>query len=80
MRRRVLYALPAVLLLAALLGAWELYVDSGAASSSILPAPHSIAVALWGNPGLLGHNLAITAEEVGLGSCSRCCSALRSRF
>jgi putative hydroxymethylpyrimidine transport system permease protein len=67
MRHRVLYALPAVLLLAALLGAWELYVDSSAVNSSILPAPHSIAVALWGNPGLLGHNLAITAEEVGLG-------------
>jgi NitT/TauT family transport system permease protein/putative hydroxymethylpyrimidine transport system permease protein len=67
MRRRVLYALPSVLLLAALLGAWEIYVDSGAVSPSILPAPHSIAVALWGNPGLLGHNLAITAEEVGLG-------------
>jgi NitT/TauT family transport system permease protein/putative hydroxymethylpyrimidine transport system permease protein len=50
-----------------LLGAWELYVDSGSISSSILPAPHSIAIALWGNAGLLEHNLAITAEEVGLG-------------
>jgi putative hydroxymethylpyrimidine transport system permease protein len=67
MGRRILYALPAIALLAALLGAWEIYVDSGAVSSSILPAPHSIAVALWRNPGLLGHNLAITAEEVLLG-------------
>jgi putative hydroxymethylpyrimidine transport system permease protein len=67
MRRRILNAGPAVVLIAALLGAWELYVDSGSTSSSILPAPHSIAEALWSNAGLLGHNLAITAEEVGLG-------------
>ena len=31
------------------------------------PAPHTIAEALWGNAGLLGHNLAVTAEEVALG-------------
>jgi NitT/TauT family transport system permease protein/putative hydroxymethylpyrimidine transport system permease protein len=67
MRRRFLNAMPALVLVAALLGAWELYVDSGSTNSSILPAPHSIAVALWGNAGLLGHNLAITAEEVGVG-------------
>ena len=67
MRHRALNAVPAVVLVAALLGAWEVYVDSGSTNSSILPAPHSIAVALWGNAGLLGHNLAITAEEVGLG-------------
>jgi ABC-type nitrate/sulfonate/bicarbonate transport system permease component len=66
-RRGILHALPAAVLAAILLGAWELYVDSGSANPSILPAPHSIAVALWGNAGLLGHNLAITAEEVGLG-------------
>jgi ABC-type nitrate/sulfonate/bicarbonate transport system permease component len=66
-RRRILHVLPAAVLAAMLLGAWELYIDSSSTSSSILPAPHSIAEALWGNAGLLGHNLAITAEEVGLG-------------
>lgn len=67
MSRRIVNALPPALLAIALLGAWEIYVDSGATNSAILPAPHSIAVALWSNAGLLGHNLAITAEEVGLG-------------
>jgi ABC-type nitrate/sulfonate/bicarbonate transport system permease component len=66
-RRRTLNAAPAIVLVLVLLGAWELYVDSGATSSSILPAPHTIAKSLWGNAGLLGHNLAITAEEVVLG-------------
>jgi putative hydroxymethylpyrimidine transport system permease protein len=66
-RRRLVNAAPAIVLVLALLGAWELYVDSGATSSSILPAPHTIAESLWGNAGLLGHNLAITAEEVVLG-------------
>ena len=31
---------PPLLLVAALLGAWELYVDSGAVDSVVLPAPH----------------------------------------
>jgi putative hydroxymethylpyrimidine transport system permease protein len=67
MSRRIAGALPPVLLASAVLGAWELYADSRASSSSILPAPHTIAEALWGNASLLGHNLAITAEEVGIG-------------
>ena len=67
MRRRLVNALPAIVLVAVLLGAWELYVDSGATNSSILPAPHTIAESLWGNAGLLSHNLAVTAEEVALG-------------
>src|ERR1019366_6232337 len=67
MRRRLVNAMPAIVLVAVLLGAWELYVDSGATNSAILPAPHTIAEALWGNAGLLSHNLAVTAEEVALG-------------
>jgi NitT/TauT family transport system permease protein/putative hydroxymethylpyrimidine transport system permease protein len=67
MRRRLVNAMPALVLVGALLGAWEIYVDSGATNSSILPAPHAITEALWGNAGLLSHNLAVTAEEVALG-------------
>lgn len=59
--------LPPLLLLIALLGAWEAYADAGASSSFVLPAPHSVAAALWDNAGLLSANLAPTAEEVGLG-------------
>jgi NitT/TauT family transport system permease protein/putative hydroxymethylpyrimidine transport system permease protein len=60
-------ALPPLLLVGALLGAWEAYVDSGSTSSFVLPAPHSIAVALWDNAGFLAANLEPTPEEVGLG-------------
>ena len=66
-RRRLAGALPPVLLVAVLLGAWEAYVDSGSTSSFVLPAPHSIAAALWENAGFLAANLEPTAEEVGLG-------------
>jgi ABC-type nitrate/sulfonate/bicarbonate transport system permease component len=55
------------LLVAILLGAWEAYVEAGSASSFVLPAPHSVAVALWENAGLLAANLEPTAVEVGLG-------------
>jgi ABC-type nitrate/sulfonate/bicarbonate transport system permease component len=54
-------------LVCALLGAWELYADAGSTSSFVLPAPHSVAAAMWDNAGLLAANLAPTAFEVGLG-------------
>jgi putative hydroxymethylpyrimidine transport system permease protein len=60
-------ALPAVLLVAALLGAWELYVDLDGVEPSLLPAPHAIAAALGSNAGLLWRNFTITAKEVVLG-------------
>jgi NitT/TauT family transport system permease protein/putative hydroxymethylpyrimidine transport system permease protein len=59
--------LPPLVLVGALLGGWEAYVDSGSTSSFVLPAPHSIAAALWDNAGLLAANLKPTATEVGLG-------------
>jgi putative hydroxymethylpyrimidine transport system permease protein len=65
--RAIRAGLPPLLLVATLLGLWELYVDSGSDSSFVLPAPHSIAAAMWNNSGLLAANLAPTAEEVGLG-------------
>ncbi|MGN6170934.1 MAG: ABC transporter permease [Solirubrobacteraceae bacterium] len=56
-----------VLLLAALLGAWELFVDLGGADPLILPAPHAIATSLYDDRSLLWSNFTVTAEEVLLG-------------
>lgn len=65
--RRLLRALPAVLLLAALLGVWELYVDTGGVDSLILPSPHEVASSLWNDRGLLWSNFLVTAREVVFG-------------
>jgi putative hydroxymethylpyrimidine transport system permease protein len=67
MRRRALHTLPALLLVAALLGAWELYVWIADVEPSLLPAPHEIASELWANGGILWRNFTITAKEVLLG-------------
>lgn len=68
MRRLRLPAfIPAALLLAGLLGAWELYVDLGGADPLILPAPHAIAKALYTDRSLLWSNFLVTAQEVLLG-------------
>jgi NitT/TauT family transport system permease protein/putative hydroxymethylpyrimidine transport system permease protein len=57
----------AVLVLALLLGIWELYVDLGGADPLILPPPHQVASALYTDRSLLWSNFAVTAEEVLLG-------------
>ncbi|MFI5003553.1 MAG: ABC transporter permease [Solirubrobacterales bacterium] len=67
MRRGAAHILPPVLLAAAALGAWELYVDLSGVDTALLPAPHAIAAALWDNADLLWQNFKITAEEVVLG-------------
>jgi NitT/TauT family transport system permease protein/putative hydroxymethylpyrimidine transport system permease protein len=59
--------MPAVVLVAVLLGVWELYVEYGSVEKLVLPAPHEVGVALWDNAGLLASNLRPTAEEVVLG-------------
>jgi putative hydroxymethylpyrimidine transport system permease protein len=59
--------LPPVLLLVALLGAWELYVDLGGADPVILPPPHAIAQSLYEDRRLLWSNLLVTGQEVLLG-------------
>jgi putative hydroxymethylpyrimidine transport system permease protein len=56
-----------LLLLAVLIGCWELYVDLGGADTLILPAPHQVASALYTDRGLLWSNFLVTAEEVLLG-------------
>jgi NitT/TauT family transport system permease protein/putative hydroxymethylpyrimidine transport system permease protein len=66
-RARILSALPPLALVCALVGAWELYADSGSTSSYVLPPPHAVAAAMWDNAGLLAANLGPTATEVGLG-------------
>ncbi len=57
----------ALVLVIALLGAWELYVDLGGADPLILPAPHAIAQSLYQDRALLWSNFLVTAEEVVLG-------------
>jgi putative hydroxymethylpyrimidine transport system permease protein len=66
-RQTVVRLLPAFALLAALLGAWELYVELAGVEADLLPAPHAVAAALWENRSLLWHNFTVTAEEVVLG-------------
>jgi len=53
-----------VVLLAGLLGAWELYVVLASIDEIILPAPSDVAVALAENTGVLWENLQATALEV----------------
>ena len=67
MRRSALNALAPVLLAAALVGAWELYVQLAGVEADLLPAPHGVLAALWENAGLVWRNFAVTAEEVVLG-------------
>jgi NitT/TauT family transport system permease protein/putative hydroxymethylpyrimidine transport system permease protein len=65
--KRASRLLPAALLVLALLGGWELYVDLAGVEEAVLPAPHEIASALWSNRSLIWHNFGVTAEEVALG-------------
>jgi NitT/TauT family transport system permease protein/putative hydroxymethylpyrimidine transport system permease protein len=65
--RRLLRPVPAILLLVALVGIWELYVDLGGADPLVLPPPHDVAKALYEDRSLLWTNFVATAEEVLLG-------------
>jgi putative hydroxymethylpyrimidine transport system permease protein len=67
MRRLAHNALPPILLAAALLGAWEIYVDVSGVAPYLLPAPHGVLAALWDSGGLILRNFRVTAEEVVLG-------------
>jgi ABC-type nitrate/sulfonate/bicarbonate transport system permease component len=64
---RLVNVLPALLVLLALLGAWELYVDLGGVDPSILPAPHAVATSLYDDRSLLWSNFLVTGREVLLG-------------
>jgi len=59
--------MPAALLVAALVGAWELFADTDHLDDFVLPAPSDIAHSLFVDRHLLWSNFTVTAEEVGLG-------------
>jgi putative hydroxymethylpyrimidine transport system permease protein len=59
--RRILLPLVA---LGVVLGAWELYVDLGGVDQLVLPAPHSVAQALWTGQATLWSNFGVTAAEI----------------
>ena len=66
--KRARQVVPAVLLLLALIGVWELYVDlKGPTFSLILPPPHQVAKALYTDRALLWSSFLVTAQEVLLG-------------
>lgn len=64
---RLARQLPPLLIVLALVGAWELYVVLGGVDSFILPAPHEIARSLYDDRSLLWSNLLVTAQEVVFG-------------
>ena len=57
----------ALLVVLALLAAWELVCRLGAVDPLILPPPTEVAEALWTDRGLLGEDLLVTGSEVVLG-------------
>jgi NitT/TauT family transport system permease protein/putative hydroxymethylpyrimidine transport system permease protein len=65
--RRTLSLWRAILVVAALLGVWELYVDLGGADPLILPPPHAVAQSLYDDRALLWSSFLVTAREVVLG-------------
>jgi NitT/TauT family transport system permease protein/putative hydroxymethylpyrimidine transport system permease protein len=59
--------MPALILLTALLGSWQLYATYGPLDPLLLPAPSEVAQSLWDDRALLWSNLLVTAQEVALG-------------
>ena len=57
----------ALLIVAAIFGAWELYADLGPVDPLLLPAPHDVAHALVNDRALLWSDFTVTAGEVLLG-------------
>jgi putative hydroxymethylpyrimidine transport system permease protein len=64
-RRSATPAIAAFVLIAVLIGGWELYASH--VDNLLLPEPHQVAQSLWNDRSLLLSNLRVTAEEVGLG-------------
>jgi putative hydroxymethylpyrimidine transport system permease protein len=65
--RRVLSWWRALVVVLALIGVWELYVDLGGADPLILPPAHAVAQSLYDNRGLLWSSFLVTAQEIVLG-------------
>lgn len=56
-----------LLVLVALFGVWEVYVDLGGGAHGVLPAPHAVASALYNDRSLLWTSFLVTAKEILLG-------------
>ena len=67
MKRAFAFIWRPALVLLALFGAWELYVDLGGADPLILPPPHQIASSMYNDRGLLWSNFLVTGKEIVLG-------------
>lgn len=65
--RRLLSVLPPLVLLLAILGGWELYVDLGGVNPALLAAPHEVAREGFDNANLIWQNTLVTLKEVVLG-------------
>ena len=78
--KRLLRPVPAALVLLALVGIWELYVDLGGADRLVLPPPHDVAKALYDDRSLIWSNFLVTAEEVLLGTLVASVAALALAF
>ncbi len=59
--------IPALVALAVLLGAWELYCALAGVDELVLPAPHDVARSLVEDRAVLAEDLLVTATEVVLG-------------
>ncbi len=77
--RRLLRWLPALLIVAALIAAWQLYATYGSVDSLLLPSPAEVADALWTDRALLWDNFTVTAGEVLLGIAVAAAAALALR-
>jgi putative hydroxymethylpyrimidine transport system permease protein len=64
---RAIRYLPALVIVAALVGAWQLYASYGNVDPLLLPSPAQVASALWDDRELLWDNFKVTAGEVLLG-------------
>ncbi len=77
--RRALRALPAALLVLALIGIWELYVElKGPTFTLILPPPHQVVKSLYTDRSLLWSSFLVTAQEVVLGILAATLSRVRA--
>jgi putative hydroxymethylpyrimidine transport system permease protein len=56
-----------ILVLAGLVAAWQIAVDTGVIDDFLVPAPNDVARALWENRSLLADNAWVTFREVVLG-------------
>jgi putative hydroxymethylpyrimidine transport system permease protein len=57
----------ALLVVALLLGGWQLYCDVGGIDPIILPSPTDVATSLWDDRSLLWSQFLVTAQEMVLG-------------